>query len=73
MIAGLRKAFNSGVTKTYEWRKKQLEGVLTLLDENRDRIAQCLKDDLNKVLKGMHTIANNRVDVSFVTMFFIFK
>ena len=49
MIAGLRKAFNSGVTKTYEWRKKQLEGVLTLLDENRDRIAQCLKDDLNKV------------------------
>ncbi|XP_078331765.1 aldehyde dehydrogenase family 3 member B1-like isoform X3 [Crassostrea virginica] len=48
MIAGLRKAFNSGVTKTYEWRKKQLEGVLTLLDENRDRIAQCLKDDLNK-------------------------
>lgn len=48
MIEGLRKVFNSGVTKSYEWRKKQLDGMLKLLEENRDKIAQGLKEDLHK-------------------------
>ncbi|XP_048727935.2 aldehyde dehydrogenase, dimeric NADP-preferring-like isoform X2 [Ostrea edulis] len=48
LVEGLRRSFKSGVTKSYEWRRKQLEGVLRLLDENRDRIAKCLKEDLNK-------------------------
>lgn len=45
MIEGLRRVFNSGVTKSYEWRKKQLDGMLKLLEENRDKIAQGLKED----------------------------
>lgn len=49
MIEGLRRVFNSGVTKSYEWRKKQLDGMLKLLEENRDKIAQGLKEDLHKV------------------------
>lgn len=49
MIEDLRKVFNSGVTKSYEWRKKQLDGMLKLLEENRDKIAQGLKEDLHKV------------------------
>lgn len=49
MIEGLRKVFNSGVTKSCEWRKKQLDGMLKLLEENRDKIAQGLKEDLHKV------------------------
>ncbi|XP_061182881.1 aldehyde dehydrogenase family 3 member B1-like isoform X2 [Saccostrea echinata] len=48
MMEGLRRAFKSGVTKSYEWRKKQLEGVLSFLDENRERISQALKEDLHK-------------------------
>lgn len=48
MMEGLRKAFKSGVTKSYEWRRKQLEGVLSFLDDNRDKICQALKEDLHK-------------------------
>jgi aldehyde dehydrogenase (NAD+) len=42
-------AFRSGKTKTFEWRKQQLEGVLKLLDENREEIALALNKDLHKV------------------------
>ena len=42
-------AFRSGKTKTFEWRKQQLEGVLKLLDENREEITLALNKDLHKV------------------------
>lgn len=44
----MRTAFRTGITKTYEWRVKQLEGLLKLLDENREEIAQALNKDLHK-------------------------
>ena len=49
MLSGLRAVFNSGKTKPYAWRNKQLLGMLKLFDENRDKITQALKEDLRKV------------------------
>ncbi|KAK3101984.1 hypothetical protein FSP39_007827 [Pinctada imbricata] len=48
MIQGVRRVYNSGKTKPYEWRYKQLQGMLKLLDENRDAIVNALREDLHK-------------------------
>ena len=62
LVQGLRVAFKSGKTKTFEWRKQQLEGVLKLLDENREEIAQALNKDLHKVNSIQFM---QKIDVSF--------
>ncbi|CAI9733134.1 aldehyde dehydrogenase, dimeric NADP-preferring-like [Octopus vulgaris] len=48
VVAGLRKSFREGVTKSYEWRRSQLLALLKLIDDNFSDIAAALKDDLNK-------------------------
>ena len=42
----LREAFNSGRTRSFEWRQHQLEQLIRLMDENRAEIAEGLKLDL---------------------------
>ncbi|XP_052232285.1 aldehyde dehydrogenase family 3 member B1-like isoform X3 [Dreissena polymorpha] len=44
----MRGVFRSGRTKSVEWRRAQLMALLKLLDDNRERICQALKEDLNK-------------------------
>lgn len=48
MISSLRHSFKSGITKTAEWRRKQLMGMLKLIDENTEDIVGALKNDLSK-------------------------
>ncbi|XP_014779289.1 aldehyde dehydrogenase family 3 member A2 [Octopus bimaculoides] len=48
VVAGLRKSFQQGITKPYEWRRSQLLALLKLIDENYSDITAALKDDLNK-------------------------
>ncbi|CAG2184578.1 ALDH [Mytilus edulis] len=48
LVNGMKTAFRSGKTKSYEWRRQQLEGVLKLMDENREEITDALKKDLHK-------------------------
>lgn len=48
LVSALRQSFNSGVTKTAEWRRTQLLGLLKLIDENIPDILSALKSDLNK-------------------------
>lgn len=48
IVLGLRKAFNSNVTKNAAWRVKQLKNLEKLLSENENEICEALKKDLNK-------------------------
>jgi acyl-CoA reductase-like NAD-dependent aldehyde dehydrogenase len=47
-IKGLRKAFATGNSKTYEWRIKQLQGVLKFMTENEKKIVHALSIDLGR-------------------------
>ena len=48
IITNLRQSFNSNVTKSLEWRLKQLNNVERLIDENKNELCEALKHDLNK-------------------------
>ena len=48
LIATLRKSFNSNVTRSLEWRLKQLASLERLIDENKSELCEALKHDLNK-------------------------
>ena len=48
MVAKARKSFSNGTTKPYEFRLKQLEAMVTLLEENVDELVSALHTDLRK-------------------------
>ena len=45
-VAGLRAAFNEGVTRPISWRKAQLRALIALCEENAEVIAAAHKRDL---------------------------
>ena len=47
-VSKLRQSFNSGLTKSMEWRRRQLHALLRLIDENTAEITDALRQDLNK-------------------------
>lgn len=47
-IVELRKTFKSGITKSYEWRKNQLQSLLKLLTEHEKDFFRVLNQDLGK-------------------------
>ncbi|KAK7358782.1 hypothetical protein VNO77_00721 [Canavalia gladiata] len=48
LVRELRKCFDSGKTKSYEWRVSQLEGIARMLEEKEKEIAEALDKDLSK-------------------------
>ncbi|CAN6476036.1 unnamed protein product [Victoria cruziana] len=48
LVRELRQTFNSGKTKSYEWRAHQLNMVIKFLNENEPRIVEALHQDLCK-------------------------
>ncbi|XP_043940011.1 aldehyde dehydrogenase family 3 member B1 [Protopterus annectens] len=48
VAARLREAFNSGKTRTAEFRLKQLKAMLNLMKENEGALLEALKKDLRK-------------------------
>lgn len=48
MINGLRDTFATGITLDVSFRKKQLERLLDMINENEDTIVSALKSDLGK-------------------------
>lgn len=48
VVETARKAFNSGVTRDVQWRLKQLQGLLDLVEENAADLKQAVAKDLNK-------------------------
>lgn len=60
-----RDAFMSGKTRSVDWRVVQLKGLLQMYDENEDRFALAMKQDLRKPRQEavMLEIEFNRNDV----------
>jgi len=44
-----KEKFDSGITKTWEWREKQLLGLRKFLDDEKEAIFKALDDDLGRV------------------------
>ncbi len=47
-LSRLRAYFNSHITKSYAWRKAQLEGLVRMIEENETMWCDALKADLSK-------------------------
>ena len=57
-----RAAFESGRTRPLEWRRKQLEQMIAMLEENEQQFLEALRTDLGKpAVEGFIT------DIAFVT------
>lgn len=48
ILARLRATFRSGRTRSYEWRRSQLEGIVRFLEERESDIAEALAADLGR-------------------------
>lgn len=48
LLKGLRWTYNSGKTKTLEWRVSQLQAILKITTKHEKDILQALHLDLNK-------------------------
>lgn len=48
LVTDMRKIFNKGKTKSYEWRVSQLEGILRMVEEKEQEIVRALYQDLSK-------------------------
>jgi aldehyde dehydrogenase (NAD+) len=47
-VARLRRAFDSGITRSLEWREAQLRQLLRMFDDNDDAMEEALRLDLGK-------------------------
>jgi acyl-CoA reductase-like NAD-dependent aldehyde dehydrogenase len=48
IVKDLHRTVRSGITRTAEWRMKQLRAILKLVQENEERIIQVLAQDIGK-------------------------
>ena len=48
VVAGLRHSFQSGRTRPLEWRQRQLDGLLRVLDEGGDELVRAMQADFGK-------------------------
>jgi aldehyde dehydrogenase (NAD+) len=48
LVNGVRRSFQGGKTRPYEWRVAQLEGLLRMMNEREKEIMEVLWNDLGK-------------------------
>lgn len=48
LVTELRRSFDDGVTRGYEWRVTQLKKLLLICDNHEPEIVSALHDDLGK-------------------------
>ncbi len=48
VVATLRHSFQSGRTRPLEWRERQLDALVRLLDDGGDRLVRAMQDDFGK-------------------------
>ncbi|CAN0175451.1 unnamed protein product [Ectocarpus sp. 4 AP-2014] len=48
IVGTLREAYQSGTTRSLEWRRKQLNALRRMCEENEDAMADALKKDLRR-------------------------
>lgn len=47
-VAGLRATFDSGVTRSLEWRHEQLDGLIRFCDEQEEALIEAIASDLGR-------------------------
>ncbi|MEM9191060.1 MAG: aldehyde dehydrogenase family protein [Myxococcota bacterium] len=60
-VRDVRRCFDGGRTRSYEWRVRQLEGVIAMIDERKDEIHRALHADLGKSDLEAHAAETNFV------------
>ena len=55
VVASLRDSFQSGRTRPIEWRQRQLDGLLRVLEEDGDRLVTAMQADFGKPAVEAHT------------------
>lgn len=61
LVRGVRAAFMTGKTQSFAWRKQQLDGIVTMLEEKRSAFVEALQKDLHK-----HELETMVLEVDFV-------
>ncbi len=51
----LRQSFNTGRTRDLDWRRAQLDGLISMMKENADALVTALQKDLGKPLIEAYT------------------
>ncbi|WP_376690689.1 aldehyde dehydrogenase family protein [Wenzhouxiangella sp. EGI_FJ10409] len=66
MLEALRASFDSGLTRSLDWRREQLAALSRMLEENEGRVNEALAEDLGKppqeVLLGETALIFSEVD-----------
>lgn len=70
VVTKARNAFNSGLTKPYEFRLKQIKALILLLDENEDELCRAIIGDTRKpkfeaVLYEVHFVKNSLKNIVY--------
>lgn len=60
VVAAIRHAFQSGTTRPFEWRKRQLDGLLRVLEEGGDQLVAAMQADF-----GKPTVEAHATDIAF--------
>ncbi len=60
VVAAIRHAFQSGTTRPFEWRKRQLDGLLRVLDEGGEQLVTAMQADF-----GKPTVEAHATDIAF--------
>ena len=60
VVAGVRDSFRSGRTRPIEWRERQLDGLLRVLEEDGDRLVAAMQTDF-----GKPTVEAHATDIAF--------
>lgn len=69
-VKTLRQSFNTGKTKTYEWRASQLKSIARMVDEKEKEIIEALHSDLDK--PGTETFVHEVPPLGFPPCFYLF-
>lgn len=67
LLNEVRQTFKSGKTRSFSWRKRQLEGILEFLHDKEQDIFSALKQDL-----GKHKVEAFRDEVSLSLSLYLF-
>ena len=54
LVSDLRKVYGSGRTRSVEWRKQQIRGLVRIFEEEEEALCDALYKDLHKVC--VHTV-----------------
>ena len=62
IVSTLRDSFNTGVTKTREWRLHHLQAMRRMMEEGKQRLCQGMKQDVGKSELEGYLCENNLVE-----------